>query len=208
LSAATRRQAPWRNGGGETAEVAAFPPGAGMDDFVWRVSIAVVRDAGAFSDFPGIDRILSVLEGDLSLMVADAPEMRLTPAEAPFAFPADVPVRGAPIGGDVRDLNVMVRRDQCTASVERLPAGTARIVGGDEDWLMILATGDAIVAHNADTETLARYDAILFQGPVPSTITTSSDTPVFAIRLQVAPSRACRPASATGSRDTRNAPAQ
>lgn len=204
----TRRQTPWRNGGGETAEVAAFPPGAGMDNFVWRVSIAVVRGDGPFSDFPGIDRILSVLEGQLSLAVADAPEMRLTPAEAPFAFPADVAAWGAPVGGDVRDLNVMVRRGQCTASVERLPAGTARVVGGDEDWLKILATGEAIVAHDGSTETLTRYDAMLFQGAVPSEITVSSDTPVFAIRLQVAPSRACRPASATGSRGIRNAPAQ
>lgn len=159
-----------------------------MGDFVWRVSIAAVRGAGPFADFPGIDRILSVLEGDLSLTVANAPERRLTPAEAPFAFSADVAAWGAPVGGDVRDLNVMVRRGRCTASVERLPAGTAQVGGGDDEtWLMILATGDATVADDGGFRPLARYDAILFESPVPPSITIASDAPSFAIRLRVMP---------------------
>ncbi len=179
-----RRPTPWRNGGGATAEIAAFPPGAGMDDFLWRVSIAAVRDAGPFSDFPGVDRILSVLAGELSLTVADAREKRLDPATAPFVFPADVPAWGAPVDGDVRDLNVMVRRGQCTATVERLPAGTAHVGSGDEDWLMIVAAGDMTVTHHTDTEALARFDAILFEGPVPQAITVTSDVPCFALRLE------------------------
>jgi environmental stress-induced protein Ves len=40
--------APWKNGGGVTREVAAFPAGAGLDAFVWRVSIADVAQAGPF----------------------------------------------------------------------------------------------------------------------------------------------------------------
>lgn len=175
---------PWRNGGGVMTEVATFPPDAGMDDFVWRVSIAEVRDAGPFSDFPGIDRILSVLEGVLSLTVADAAETRLNALATPFAFPADVPAWGAPIDGEVRDLNVMVRRDRCAVAVERLSAGTAHVRGGEETWIMIVATGDATVEHHAGTETLARFDAILFERPVPETITVRSDGPSFAIRLR------------------------
>lgn len=30
---------PWKNGGGLTREVAAFPADAGLDTFVWRVSV-------------------------------------------------------------------------------------------------------------------------------------------------------------------------
>jgi len=174
---------PWRNGGGETAEVAAFPPGAGMDDFVWRISIAEVRGVGPFSDFPGTDRILSVLEGNLSLTVADAPEIRLNPAAMPFAFPADVPASGVAIGGDVRDLNVMVRRGLCAATVERFAAGTVHIDSGGEGWLMIVATGNMTVACGGGAEALARHDAILFENPVPPMIGVDSDAPGFAIRL-------------------------
>lgn len=56
--------APWKNGGGETREIAAFPPGAGFDDFDWRLSIATIAEDGAFSAFPGIDRTLILLSGN------------------------------------------------------------------------------------------------------------------------------------------------
>jgi environmental stress-induced protein Ves len=174
---------PWRNGGGVTTEVATFPPDAGIDDFIWRVSIAEVGDAGPFSDFPGIDRIVSVLEGTLLLAVADMPEKRLDVTAPPFAFPADVPAWGAPIDGAVRDLNVMVRRGRCSAAVERLPAGTAQ-VGGTATWLMIVATGDATVEHSAGTETLARFDALLLERCGPAAILVGSALPSFAIQLQ------------------------
>ena len=33
---------PWKNGGGVTREIAAYPHGAGFDTFIWRVSLADV----------------------------------------------------------------------------------------------------------------------------------------------------------------------
>ncbi|EGD04024.1 hypothetical protein B1M_13530, partial [Burkholderia sp. TJI49] len=45
---------PWKNGGGVTREIAAFPPGAALDAFAWRVSVADVGAAGPFSRFDGI----------------------------------------------------------------------------------------------------------------------------------------------------------
>ena len=176
---------PWKNGGGTTAEVAVFPPDAGMNDFVWRVSIADVRDAGPFSDFRRVDRILSVLEGELALAVDDAPERRLTAADAPLFFPADVPTWGGPIDGEVRDLNVMVRRHLCRAGVERLPGGTAHVGGTGETCLMIVATGDAAVAHGASIEMLRPFDALLFEAPVPASVAVKSAAPSFAIRLHL-----------------------
>ena len=55
---------PWKNGGGTTAEVAAFPEGSGFETFGWRISMADVASDGPFSLFPGIDRTLIVVEGD------------------------------------------------------------------------------------------------------------------------------------------------
>jgi environmental stress-induced protein Ves len=46
---------PWKNGGGETTEIAVFPDGAGLSDFDWRVSMARVDGDGPFSSFPGIE---------------------------------------------------------------------------------------------------------------------------------------------------------
>ena len=54
---------PWRNGGGETAEIA-VRPGAGSD-FLWRLSLATITRSGPFSTFPGVSRIFTLVEGGL-----------------------------------------------------------------------------------------------------------------------------------------------
>ena len=49
---------PWKNGGGSTREIVCRPPGAGMDSFEWRVSIATIAQSGPFSVFAGVDRVI------------------------------------------------------------------------------------------------------------------------------------------------------
>lgn len=111
LRAADHRRMPWKNGGGVTTEIVVHPENAGLDAFEWRLSMALVAQDGPFSLFPGIDRMLAVLEGEgLSLSIDAAPPKILTPASPPLAFAADVPVHGALAGGPVTDLNLMVRR--------------------------------------------------------------------------------------------------
>ena len=39
------------------------PEGASLDTFDWRISMARVASDGPFSEFPGIDRTLAVVEG-------------------------------------------------------------------------------------------------------------------------------------------------
>ncbi|WP_411035316.1 HutD family protein [Shinella sp. BYT-45] len=105
------RRMPWKNGGGETVEVAVHPEGAGLSDFGWRVSMATVASDGPFSVFPGIDRTLAVLSGDgMALAIEGLGERLLTPQSAPLAFPADAPTTARLTGGPVTDLNVMTRR--------------------------------------------------------------------------------------------------
>jgi len=50
LRSPDHKRMPWKNGGGETVEVAVFPPEAGLGDFAWRVSMASVA-ALAFQPF-------------------------------------------------------------------------------------------------------------------------------------------------------------
>ncbi|MCB1627229.1 MAG: HutD family protein [Xanthomonadales bacterium] len=54
---------PWKNGGGSTTELACWPPGAGLAEFDWRISIARIEANGPFSAFDGIDRVLVLLDG-------------------------------------------------------------------------------------------------------------------------------------------------
>ena len=150
---ARMRAMAWKNGGGTTREIAVFPPGAGMDDFIWRLSMATVEQAGPFSAFPGIERTLAVLDGRLSL-VGQGLAAELDAASAPLCFDAALPVHGTPLGGPVRDLNAMVRRGACSVSMVRLPTGS--LVPGAPDRFLValedqtcaalpLAAGDCVV---------------------------------------------------------------
>lgn len=105
-----RRFSPWKNGGGETAEILCHPLGAGFEDFDWRISTARVAQSGPFSIFPGIGRVLTVIEGgEMSLSLADGQNRRMGPGSAPFAFPGDIPCDAELHGTPLLDLNLMAR---------------------------------------------------------------------------------------------------
>jgi environmental stress-induced protein Ves len=120
LPAVDRRAQPWKDGGGTTRQVAAFPATAGLDDFAWRVSMAEVASRGPFSRFADVDRVLIVLEGLLELEFGQAEKVILGPGDH-HAFSGDARVMGTPIGGPVHDLNVMVRRGVWTVHVTQDP---------------------------------------------------------------------------------------
>jgi len=52
----------WKNGAGYTFELARSA-GDDLDAFDWRISMADVKTSGDFSKFSGLQRILTVLEG-------------------------------------------------------------------------------------------------------------------------------------------------
>ena len=165
LRAAERRAQPWKNGGGETREVFVWPPDAGFEDFLWRVSIADVAGDGPFSRFEGIDRVLTVLSGTLDLAFDGPPSQRLDPASAPFAFPGDIACTGTLPQGLVRDLNVMVRRGVAEARVRRVPAGQAPAAppaGTGARLLVFLAPATLVIDGVA--QALEPLDAVLGDG--------------------------------------------
>lgn len=108
---------PWKNGGGQTCEIAVFPPAAGFDDFDWRISMADVASDGAFSTFPGIDRCLFILQGaGIDLSVGSA-TYRLCQGER-IDFRGDDPASARLLAGSVVDLNIMTRRGRCRPWVQ------------------------------------------------------------------------------------------
>lgn len=168
LRAADYRVMPWKNGGGTTTEVAVSPDGAGLDEFDWRVSMARVETGGPFSSFAGIDRTLSVLEGEgIVLDIAGRPPERLTTASVPLAFAGDVPTGAALIGGPITDLNVMTRRGRMAHTVERRPlSGEIRIVPG-ADTTLVLAVGAGVTLFTGDTLELGPLDTLILDRDSP-----------------------------------------
>lgn len=148
LRAATRVSTPWKNGGGETANVAVFPEGAGLSDFDWRISIARVDGDGPFSCFPGIDRTLTILSGGSMALNGHV----LTPDSAPFPFDGEMPVDALVSGSPIHDLNVMTRRGRFTHSVARVRGPVA--LGG-------VPAIRLLIALDAGYRGLGRWDALL-----------------------------------------------
>ena len=121
LRAGDYKRMPWKNGGGETVEIAIFPPAATIDDFDWRVSMATVAEDGPFSMFEGIDRTLCVLSGNgIVISVEGSEDVELSPSSEPLDFPGDVITGARLLGGKVTDLNVMTNRHRKAHSVARV----------------------------------------------------------------------------------------
>lgn len=130
---------PWKNGGGTTTEIAAFPEGAGFDDFLWRISSAEVATDGPFSPFPGVNRTLVVFEGDGIALDIGGRIHRVDGRTRLVSFPGDEPAHGRLLAGPVRDLNVMTRRGRYAHRVRLLGGGQPVTIPDDAETAVLFA---------------------------------------------------------------------
>lgn len=162
----------WKNGAGDTIEIAIFPENADLNDFVWRVSMAAVVESGPFSSFPGYDRILCVLEGNgIELHIGDNAPVTLTEESAPFAFPADQPTQSILPDGEIRDLNIMFRRGLLQAKVDKQHIDSQLDFGVPAQTFLICWKGHVSI-NNARLEP---YDAAYFDTFEPVLLTGKGD---------------------------------
>ncbi|MEZ0067569.1 environmental stress-induced protein Ves [Streptacidiphilus sp. MAP12-20] len=124
LRAADRVASPWKNGGGVTREVASSPSGGGTSDFDWRISLADVASGGPFSSFPGVDRVITVVEGEGMALTVDGVETVIAERYRPFAFSGDATTDCRLLGGALVDFNVMTRRGVVDARVDFVAEST------------------------------------------------------------------------------------
>ena len=96
----------WRNGGGRTCELLAWPAGP---DWRLRISLADIEADGPFSNFAGVQRWFAVIAGaGVQLRFADAVH-RLTPDSTALHFDGANAPDCALLDGATRDLNLMAR---------------------------------------------------------------------------------------------------
>jgi environmental stress-induced protein Ves len=157
------RRMAWKNGGGETAEIAIFPEDATLDTFDWRVSTATVGADGPFSIFPGVDRSLSVLQGSgLTLFPEARGPIVLATMSLPVAFPAELPVMARLLRGVITDFNVMTRRGRFRHHVSRMSlAGQTNLICHGAAMLIYLADGAADVIDVKGRSRVESGDAVL-----------------------------------------------
>ncbi len=113
---------PWRNGGGRTRELLAWPTAS---DWLVRVSVAEIEADGPFSPFPGIDRCFAVLEGAGVELALPAGVAQLGPESDALAFAGEDAPGCRLLAGPTRDLNLMARRDAGRITMRRAPGRRA-----------------------------------------------------------------------------------
>ena len=150
---------PWHNGGGVTREI--VRQGAADGSWDWRVSIADVTKAGDFSPFPGMERVLTVIEGDLLLLTVDGAEQPLEKYR-PFRFDGGAATTAKLPTGDIRDLNVITRSGAFKAYASIIELSKKRAHPVFEGQLGILLQGQAKASQgDGDAVELYRYDAVV-----------------------------------------------
>ncbi len=158
------RRMPWKNGGGETIEIAVSPEGAGLDNFDWRISMAKVESDGPFSQFAGVERTLSVLEGHgIALSIEGMPSISLGKARAPFSFDASLKTDAKLKDGAIVDLNVMSRKGAASHHCYRILEG-GNVALGAKTTVVFSITDGLVVDDGEQKPTLQTYDCAILQG--------------------------------------------
>ncbi|EJT06475.1 HutD family protein [Rhizobium sp. CCGE 510] len=165
LRAGDHKRMPWKNGKGETVEIAVFPPDASVNDFDWRISMATVAADGPFSIFAGVDRTLAILDGNgMVLDIEGSQPVLLTSASDPLAFAADIPVDARLENGAITDLNVMTRRNGLAHTLIRIDLAGARTVPlASSTCLFLCHRGALSFRWHGETGALAAGDALLIE---------------------------------------------
>ena len=176
------KAAPWANGGGTTRQVAAGPDdsGSGWD---WRISLADVAKAGPFSPMPGIDRIITIVDGDLIALTVDGAEQALEKFR-PFRFSGDSDTFATLPTGALKDLNLMTRRGTFKGYAAIIELSKKRPHPVFAGQFAVLLQGSAkvsaaalmddggsssaaLAADAAAPEALGRFDTVVGSDPAP-----------------------------------------
>jgi len=177
---------PWKNGGGETREIAVSPPGAPLDSLEWRISIATVATDGPFSAFHGVTRTLSVIQGSgIVLTVGDAPPRKLLTTSEPCTFDGETPTSATLIDGPIVDLNVMTKRGRFHHQVTRLAlSGSSELTTVADSTIFFCRTGALLCKVSTTTCELGAEDCVFVEAPAqPVQLSAAQPADVYVIEL-------------------------
>jgi uncharacterized protein len=142
----------WKNGGGSTRTLVVEPAGAGLDDFVWRISMAEIDVSGSFSAFPGIERTILLWRGEGVVLRSPAwPEHALTELYQPFGFGGEEEVTCELAGESTEDLNLMARRGMARTAIH-VQKTEIRVNHPCDDVVVLCAAGRVRILLNDNPE--------------------------------------------------------
>lgn len=155
---------PWRNGGGSTRELLAWPD---AQNWLWRLSVAEVAQGGPFSAFPGVHRWFAVLSGGGVQLTLNQHRHVLHEDTPPFEFEGDTPVDCQLLDGPTQDFNLMVKQG-LVARMTRLNAPYSGTLDTPKTIAVYAGRTGASVLFNTEVLTVAPDTLIWQQLPVGS----------------------------------------
>lgn len=154
---------PWKNGGGETREIALGYAKMGTKKSPdWRVSIATIAQSGWFSSFIDMDRTIVLLKGDdVVLTINDCDKVTLFEAGECFSFQGEAKVYATITGGASIDLNIMTNRHYYHHYMQRLDKPLPALDVNKIIKLVLIALSSLNVTIGHEQITLAAFDALI-----------------------------------------------
>ena len=141
---------PWRNGGGTTRELLAWPQAA---DWRLRVSVADIERDGPFSSFPDVERWFVVTDGEgVELALPNGPAS-VGAGDAPLRFDGEAAPACQLLHGPTHDLNLMHRRGTGVAALRKAHAGDT--LDGSYAWRALYVADEALLDLDEHTEPLS-----------------------------------------------------
>ena len=108
---------PWRNGGGVTRELIAWPT---PQDWDWRISVAEIDKSGPFSRFEGVERWFAVLGGAGVRLTLGSHTHEMTAQGEPLRFDGAQDCACELIDGPTEDFNLMLKHGHTRARLVRV----------------------------------------------------------------------------------------
>jgi uncharacterized protein len=164
---------PWKNGGGLTRELLAWPA---REEWSLRLSVADIRADGPFSAFQGVDRWFAVLEGAGVLLTLPDGKQTVELEDAPLHFRGEAAPPCELLDGPTRDLNLMIRREVGRGAMQRAVPDKPF---ASHDAFRALFTADALTLQidGADAARVPAMALLWADGGAHGTWRIAADTP-------------------------------
>jgi len=162
---------PWKNGKGQTVELA-INEGGTLEKFDWRLSMATVVEDGEFSNFSGYERNLVLIEGNGLTLTHDIIHTdRLTKLLDFATFDGGSKTQAQILNGSIKDFNIMTAKGVCQATVStyqtalHLPLNRSGLT-----FIYSLASDVALCDNNGSEQTITQGDLLTLNGEDKATI--------------------------------------
>lgn len=164
LAVENYKKMPWKNGQGFTLEIARSH-GTGLSDFDWRISIADVKSAGAFSHFPNRKRIIGVLDGGAGLILNVDQKAPVTLHQKQFfSFDGESDVYAELLDEPIRDFNLIYNPDRYCARLQWINAQAMSSWISDADRVIIFNATDQLDLYvNGEQRQLTLFETALVE---------------------------------------------